>query len=373
MPEFNVVICGGGVAAVEGLLRLRRLAGDRVGVTLLCPNEQFHCRPLAITEPFARDHVRRYPMERVVSDTAAVWVRDRLARVLLDDRTVLTESGGELTYDALLLAIGGRESPAFEHAVLFTDRDDGAAFREVIGRVQSGKVRRIAFVLPDGPVWPVPLYELTLLTAAHARERGIDLHIDLVTPEGRPLKTFGEGGATAIRTLLTDAGVVLHAGAAARVESPTVVACGATQLDVDLVVTVPRVTGPAVPGIPAGPGWFIPIDDYCRVEDTDGHVFAAGDATAYPVKHGGLGTQQADTAAAGIAHLAGLPDRPAPFTPVIRGMLLTGNSPLYLSAHVVSGLGWRSHVYEEPPWPADEKIVAEELGPYLTMLEESSR
>ncbi len=369
MPAFNVLICGGGVAAVEGLLRLRRLAGDRVAITWLCPDEQFYCRPLAVTEPFVKEHVRRYPIERIVADTGATWVRDTLARVLLDDRTALTGTGGELTYDALLLAVGGRESPAFAHSYVFTDRDAGASYREVIGRVESGAVRRIAFVLPDGPAWPVPLYELTLLTAAHARARGIDLHIDLVTPEGRPLKSFGEGGADAVRKLLTDAGVVLHAGAAARVDSATVVSFGATQLDVDLVVTLPRVTGPAIPGVPAGPGWFIPIDDYCRVEDTDGRVFAAGDATAYPVKHGGLGAQQADTAAAGIAHLAGLADRPPPFAPVIRGMLLTANHPVYLSAHVVSGLGWRSQVYEEPPWPADEKLVAEELGPYLVELE----
>ena len=35
------------------------------------------------------------------------------------------------------------------------------------------------------------------------------------------------------------------------------------------------------------------------------HVFAAGDAADFPVKQGGIGTQQADVAAAGIAALAG--------------------------------------------------------------------
>ena len=34
-------------------------------------------------------------------------------------------------------------------------------------------------------------------------------------------------------------------------------------------------------------------------------VFAAGDATDFAVKHGGISAQQADTAAAGIGHLAG--------------------------------------------------------------------
>jgi len=50
---------------------------------------------------------------------------------------------------------------------------------------------------------------------------------------------------------------------------------------------------------------------------------------------------------------------------VIRGMLLTGNDPLYLMAHVVAGRGWQAQVYPEPPWPPDEKVIAVELGPYL--------
>ena len=40
-------------------------------------------------------------------------------------------------------------------------------------------------------------------------------------------------------------------------------------------------------------------------------VFAAGDATAEPVKQGGLATQQADAAAEAIAAEAGAADRPA--------------------------------------------------------------
>ena len=60
---------------------------------------------------------------------------------------------------------------------------------------------------------------------------------------------------------------------------------------------------------------------------------------------------------------------PAIFKPVIRGMLLTGKKPLYLSAHVVGARGFHSELYEEPPWPADEKIVAEELGPFLARLD----
>jgi hypothetical protein len=61
--RFAVVVCGGGGAGIEGLLRLRRLADDRLDVTLLCPDEQLFYRPDAVLESFAAGRVRRYPIE----------------------------------------------------------------------------------------------------------------------------------------------------------------------------------------------------------------------------------------------------------------------------------------------------------------------
>jgi sulfide:quinone oxidoreductase len=369
MADFTVVICGGGIAAIEGLLRLRRLAGDHVQVTLVSPEDEFVCRPVAVLESFAVAGVRRYRLERIASDTGARWVRDRLARIDVDSCTVHTDGGRELSYDALLIALGARESSPFEHAHVFTDRAAGESFRAIVQDIELGYVKSLAFVLPGGPVWPVPLYELALMTAERARSMSLDVQITFITSEGRPLKAFGQTAGDAIVRLLGEAGIKLHTGVVARVPAPQLVTFGETQLHAERIVTLPRVTGPAVPGIPAGTDWFVPIDERCLVEQTNGRVFAAGDATDFAVKHGGIGAQQADTAAAGIAHLAGIVERPPPFDHVIRGMLLTGNRPLYLAARVIDGLGWRSEVYEQPPWQAEQKVVAEELGPYLATLD----
>ena len=135
-------------------------------------------------------------------------------------------------------------------------------------------------------------------------------------------------------------------------------------------IAMPRVAGPAVRGLAGGGAHgFIPIDKHCCVPGTGGHVFAAGDAAAYPIKHGGLGTQMADTAVDAIAALAGASVHPQSFHPVIRGKLLTGADPLYISARIVGAEGFESEVFDTPPWPADEKVVAEELGPYLARLD----
>lgn len=368
-----MVICGVGIAGVEGLLRLRRLAGDRVGVTLVNPEDEFVCRPLAVLEAFGPAGAGRYPLQKIAADAGATWVKDRLVRVDVDASVVHTGHGDELPFDAMLLSLGARESSPYEHAHVFSDRDADQSFRGIVQEIESGRLTSLAYVVPDWPVWPVPLYELALLTAAHARRLGKELTSTFITPEVRPLKAFGQAAGEAIVRLLTDAGIDLQMGVVARVPTPHSVTFGDTQREAQRIVTVPRVTGPAVPGLPAGTGWFVPIDQRCRVRDTGGRVFAAGDVTDFAVKHGSIGAEQADTAAAGIAHLAGAGERPPPFEPLIRGTLLTGDRPLYLAARVIEGLGWRTELYAQPPWPVQHKVVAEELGPYLSALDAAAQ
>ena len=112
-----------------------------------------------------------------------------------------------------------------------------------------------------------------------------------------------------------------------------------------------------------------PVDAHCNVPDTDSRVFAVGDATAFPIKHGGVGAQQADVAAANIARLAGAAVDQGVFQPRIRCKLLTGGAPLYLSARLVGAQGFASEVTETAPWPLDDKVVAAELGPHLARLD----
>ncbi len=369
MSRFEVVVCGGGIAGVEGMLRLRRLAGDRVGLTLISPDSALTYRPLAVREPFAPTSLRRYSLDRIVADLGAQWVNDRLSSVSPASRRVGTESGAELPYDALLLAVGARETSPYEHASVFTDRDTENRFHGMVRDIEMGYVKSVVFVLPHEWVWPLPLYELALMTAQHARSMDLKAQITFITSEGRPLKAFGQAAGEAVVPLLEKAGITLYAGVRARVPTPGVVTIGAKELTADRIVTLPKITGRAIRGVPAGARWFVPINERCVVPSTQGRIFAAGDATDFPVKHGGIGAQQADTAAAGIAHLAGIGSRPSPLHPVIRGTLLTGEEPLYVTALLTAGLGWRSEIYEEPPWPAEEKIVAEELGDYLRTLE----
>ena len=375
MTNFRVVICGGGIAAIEGLLRLRQLAGDAVDVELLAPGEELVYRPLAVREPFAWGAPRRYPLRRIARDADADWTRDGLEWVDPDAQVVHTTGGRRVEYDALLVAVGARQVDAYKHVATFRDAEADAVFHGIVQDVEGGYSRRLAFVQPVGPVWPLPLYELALMTAERAESMDVrDLELSLITPEPRPLAVFGTRVSDAVSRRLSQSGIKVFTNALAKVPAPRrlLIQPQNALLEDQRIVAMPRIAGPAVRGLPgAGAHGFLPIDKHCAVPGTGGRVYAAGDVANYPIKHGGLGAQMADAAAGAIAVLAGAEESAPAFSPVIRGKLLTGKDPLYMSAHPLGAESFESEVYEEPPWPAGDKVVAEELGPYLASFAEA--
>jgi sulfide:quinone oxidoreductase len=92
------------------------------------------------------------------------------------------------------------------------------------------------------------------------------------------------------------------------------------------ILALPELMGPSVRGLSIAEHGFIPVTPYGEVRGVP-DVYAAGDATDFPVKHGGIAAQQADTAATSIAALAGAHVERKPFHPTIRGLLLTGDRP----------------------------------------------
>jgi sulfide:quinone oxidoreductase len=120
-------------------------------------------------------------------------------------------------------------------------------------------------------------------------------------------------------------------------------------------------------GLPGSVNGFIPIDLHCRVRGVE-RVYAAGDATDFAVKHGGIAAQQADAAAESIAALAGAPVKPQTFHPKIQGMLLTGAEPYYLSAWIIGGQASGSQLTSEATWAPASKIAAKHLVAYLEQI-----
>jgi sulfide:quinone oxidoreductase len=376
MDGFRVVITGGGIAAVEGLLRLRRLTGDALDVTVLAPSEELRYRPLAVEEPFSGPGVRSYPLRRIAARTDARWIKDALEWVDPDAQLLHTSGGDQVPYDALLLAHGAHSVKPLDHATTFDDRHADDTYRGIVQDVEDGYSKRICLVVPEGPAWPLPAYELALMTAHRAYEMDIDdAEVALVTAEESPLAAFGEAISTHVGELLAQRRVRVFTGVRATVPAPRQVTLepSGTQLEPERLVAIPRLEGRPIRNLPDAGERFLPIDERCRVPGLDGRVFAAGDGADFPVKQGGLGAQQADVAAAQIARLAGAETTPDEvFEPLLRGALFTGAEPVYLQARLATdGTPLESEVLREPTWPRDEKVVAQELGPFLTQLDEA--
>jgi sulfide:quinone oxidoreductase len=369
MDRFSVVIAGGGVAAMEGLLRLRRLAGEEVDITVLAPNDDFAFRALSVREPFAFGRAERHSLQTLAHDAGAEWIQDTLGWVDVHERLVHTGAGQAVDYDALLIAVGGHMSPAYEHVKTFRDGEADELFHGVVQDVEDGYSKSVAFLIPEGPAYMLPLYELAMMTAARAQDAGWDdVGLVLVTPEARPLARFGGVVAAEVEQQLARAGVAIYTSSRGRVpEAGTlVVEPGGTVLHPDRMIAMPRVTGPSIRGLAgATPEGFIHTDARAVARGGAGRVFAAGDATDFPIKHGGLSAQQADAAASSIARLAGVDTPDAPFNPVLQGKLLTGGDPLYLSARPSGNATFASVISTDPTWSSDAKVAAEELTTYL--------
>jgi sulfide:quinone oxidoreductase len=361
----RVLIAGGGVAALEAALALRALAEDRVSVHMVAPEPSFWYRPLAVAEPFDLGEVRRFELAELAAAVGATFSPASLVRVDAGSRIAWT-SAGSSPYDTLLVACGALPTPAVAGALTFRGPADTDRMRQLLAEIVAGRVQRVAFAIPWGAVWSLPIYELALMTAAHLAERRVDsAELVLVTPEEEPLQLFGPAGSHAVRRLLEERGVAIQTGV-----YPVELADGELlllpegRIAADRVVALPRLRGPRIDGLPQTIEGFLPVDAHGRVHGL-ADVFAAGDISSFPVKQGGIATQQADAAAEQIAADAGADVTPQPFRPVLRGLLLTGRQPRYLRREMTGGEGDASTASFEPLWWPPAKIVGRYLAPFL--------
>jgi sulfide:quinone oxidoreductase len=365
----RVVIAGGGFAAVEALLALRDL-DDSAEIELIGPDRRFHYRPAATAQPFARTAPLDYDLAAIADDLGAAHRVDRVEAVAAAARLVRLSSGTLVPYDALILATGVRRLARVAGALTFTGPRQAPQFESVLADLAAGAARRIVFAIPSGVSWPLPLYELALLTAAHARERDIDADVAIVTPERAPLDVFGAHASDLVRDVLAERGVrFLGSRNPERFDRDghLHLRFEAHPIRADRVVAAPSLIGRSIPGVPGSWHGFVPTDERGRVEGLDG-VYAAGDMTSYPIKQGGLATQQADTIAADIAG----PAAGATAWPVVRMLrarLIGGERAIDLVA-VLDGAGRaldaRLDVACEPASTLDRPAHAKVYGRYLT-------
>ncbi|MEU3625007.1 nitrite reductase large subunit [Amycolatopsis coloradensis] len=205
-------------------------------------------------------------------------------------KVVVTESGYEQAYDALVLATGSRPFvppvPGHDLPGCFVYRtiEDLDAIREAAQR--PGRGRRSAVVIGGG---------LLGLEAAKAlRDLGLSPHVVEMAPRLMPLQV-DEGGGGLLRRLITDLDVTVHTGtstdAIERDGERYLARLGnRTELDVDLVVFSagirPRDDLARSSGLEVGARGGILVDHTCRTSDPA--VYAIGECAAVAGKVYGI-------------------------------------------------------------------------------------
>jgi sulfide:quinone oxidoreductase len=288
------------------------------------------------------------------------------AEVDTDRRVLRTLSDGEISYDSLLVTTGAEPHEAVPGALTYRGSADRPAFEKLLADIDAGRVKAVAFAVPAGIAWPLPLYELALMTAGRADAKDISARFTVVTAESAPLGIFGNRASEAVASLLAERGIELHTSTVSMAfETGSLSVAPGEPVKADRVVALPQLRGRAPAGLPCDSGGFLPTDEHGHVRGSEG-VFAAGDVTAFPVKQGGIATQQADAAARAIARRAGSPVEAEPFRPVLRGLLLTGDGARFMRSQIAGGHGDSSDVSTRMLWWPETKVAGQYLSHYLS-------
>ena len=367
----KLVVAGGGVAALEAALALRDLAGDRVEVEIWSPRREFVYRPFAVGEPFGTATVLRYDLGELVEACGAGFRLGGIVSVDAGARRASARDGEQIPYDYLLLAPGARMLWSVPGTVTFWGVADEGAVGGIVRRLRAGWLRDLVLTMPGGRAWALPLYELALLGSAVLAKSGIeDARLRVVTPEEAPLQLFGRRVGAQMSALLAERGIEVIGGAhPVGFDGERLAIAPGDPIETEAVISLPRLEGRRIEGVPHDEDGFVSVDEHCAAVGLD-RVYAAGDVTSFPVKQGGIATQQADAVAAAIAADVGCDVEPAPFEPVLRSVLWTGAESRYLYGRPAGGSGEVSRLVETPPWSEEDgKIVSRYLGPFLATID----
>lgn len=365
----EVVIAGAGIAALELALGLDALAQTRVNLTLVAPEPEFTYRPPALGYPLTLADKRRYRLRRVADDLGARLIHSGVGAVRPERHELTTTSGAAVRYDTLIVAVGAIPVPPFAGVITVGAQDAFDALTALNVELEAGSVRSVAFVVPTGTSWTLPLYELAIMTARHCWTIGLDrIRFWFITPEPEPLAIFGPQAARVLHDLLEPEGITFLGASFATVrEGAILIDARAEPIEVDRIVCLPRLEGPKIPGLPCDADGFIPVGADGRVASV-ADVYAAGDATVGPIKHGGLACQQSDAIAERVAAAAGARVVPAPYEPVLRGKLMTGGHDRYFTSDLAHP-GGTCPVSDHALWWPPTKVAGRYLSPYLVGLD----
>ena len=309
----HVVIAGGGVAALEGVLALRAVAGEAVTVEVVATEQDFVVKALSVAAPFLADEVRRYPLGELVAAAGGTSGGRGYCRstplvmpsppMMARCRTTHCCWPSEPSRSPLSRVhspfVGPRRARACRPSRCTRDR-----IRTPTGiRSPPGPTRHCHSTSSRSrPGATSPTAALTSSSSRSSRRRARSC---TVRPPGRVTSS-----ANCWPTGTSSSSPPPRSRATAPAN------CSSSDNARSRQTTSSRWRGSRAdifPEYPATPRVRSRRRPLPRFETDD--VYAAGDMTSFPVQHGGIATQQADAAIDAIAFTLGFPIDPAPSAP----------------------------------------------------------
>lgn len=332
----KVLVAGSGPGALEATLALSENSSLDAEISLISPQAEFLYRPNLVMEPFGVTETARYSVGEIIAHERVQQWLGAIDRVDAEGGKAYSPEGDEFEFDALILATGARPASWLgEPAITMGTEGSMDALKQLVAEIDAGAIRNVVFTRPDGPTYSLPMYELALMTADRAaRQSQQQIAVGVTSPEQAPLDCFGAEHAGAVAALCRELGVVLRLGESIiAYDGARATFADGSQLDVDRLVSMPSLV-PSVPqGIPVDSEGFISVGVGQLVAGTTS-VYAVGDVTNFPIKQGGLASQEADAAAAAIERQLGFGGPPEQEGLVIEATLLTTNRRLPLRAKI---------------------------------------
>jgi sulfide:quinone oxidoreductase len=320
-PMQQITIVGSSFAALTAAQTLRE-SGEQLDISLVSPRPEFVYLPGVIWIPpgirqgddlrlSLKNFFRRLRINHVAAQATG----------LKDGGRTLVTSGGEIRNTGLIIACGGRflkKLPGIEHAI--TPCEGIAAAEQIRDRLRAMDGGRIAMGFAANPNEPTavrggPMFEFLFgidrqLRREQRRER---FQISFFSPAPQPGNRLGPKAVQGLLKEMAKRDIATHLGHKLKGFTPSQVLTEGGNLDADLILFMPGLTGPEwldATDLPRSPGGLIQADNLCRVPGFE-RVYVAGDAGSFQgpdwmPKQAHMADLQAEAAAANlVAELRG--------------------------------------------------------------------
>ncbi|MET0686929.1 MAG: FAD-dependent oxidoreductase [Solirubrobacteraceae bacterium] len=326
----QILVLGGGFAALESAFLLRMRLGEKVDIRLVSDREHFVFRPNSIYVPFGADPASLLvDLHKPLGRRQINFERGNIAEVDPDARFVSLEDGQRFRYDKLIVATGAdthaEEVPGLsEHAATIWTTDSmldvRRRFTAVHGRAWRGERQRVLFLVPPNNKCSGPLYEIVFMLETWLRREGARETVDITwsTYEHGFIQAFGPRLHDLVTSQFGKRGIDGHTEEVVTEVRPGEVlyAGGSSRAFDQLIAFPPYVSAVRYPALESDERGFVTTDLETRLAAGHDDVYVPGDAGDFPIKQAFLAFLQADAVAEHIAaDVTGGAFR-APFDPV---------------------------------------------------------